>query len=135
MKQPHRDDQAQTMLDALIDEITVDDHADDEKLWAFRQAFEDHLVVTCDAFVIGEPVSVIAFEYDGNERRGLTARCRRASGAEHLVMPISVAWMRMRTSATSSSTKRPPTPFVTMRWDGDPLDLAPRRCVESLDER
>lgn len=90
MKQPHRDDQAQTMLDALIDEITVDAHADDEKLWAFRQAFEDHIVVPCDAFVIGEPVSVIAFEYDGNERRGLTARCRRANGAEHLVAACDV---------------------------------------------
>lgn len=33
-----------------------------------------------DAVVIGEPVSVVGFDYDGNERRGLTARCRRANG-------------------------------------------------------
>jgi hypothetical protein len=37
----HRDDQGPAMLDALIDAITVDANSDDEKLWAFRQAFED----------------------------------------------------------------------------------------------
>jgi tetratricopeptide (TPR) repeat protein len=83
-------DQALTMLDALIEEITVDAHGDDEKLWAFRQAFEDHIVVPCDAFVIGEPVSLIEFDYDGNERRGLTARCRLAGGAEHVVAACDV---------------------------------------------
>src|SRR6202023_3153828 len=77
-------------LDALIEVITVDAHGDDEKFWAFRQAFEDHIVVPCDAFVIGEPVSAIAFDYDGNERRGLTARCRRADGAEHVVAACDV---------------------------------------------
>jgi hypothetical protein len=30
-----------TALDELIEEITVDAYGDDEKLWAFRQAFED----------------------------------------------------------------------------------------------
>jgi hypothetical protein len=74
----HRDDQGPAMLDALIDAITVDANSDDERLWAFRQAFEDTIVVPCDAFVIGEPVSVRAFDYDGNERRGLTATCCRA---------------------------------------------------------
>ena len=45
MKQRHRDEQAPATLDALIEAITVDAHGDDEKLWAFRQAFEDHIVV------------------------------------------------------------------------------------------
>jgi hypothetical protein len=52
---------------------------------AFRQAFEDDVPIAADAFVIGEPVSVIAIDYDGNERRGLTARCRREDGSEHVV--------------------------------------------------
>src|SRR5580692_5676743 len=90
MKQRHRDDQAPATLDALIETITVDARGDDEKFWAFRQAFEDHIVVPCDAFVIGEPVLAIAFDYDGNERRGLTARCRRADGAEHVVAACDV---------------------------------------------
>jgi hypothetical protein len=84
------DDRDLAALDALVDEITVDAHGDDEQFWAFRQAFDDNVVLPVDAFVIGEPISVIAFEYDGNERRGLTARCRRADGAEHVVAACDV---------------------------------------------
>jgi hypothetical protein len=54
------------------------------------RTFEDHVVVPCDAHVIGEPVSVIEFDYDGNERRGLTARCRREDGSEHVVAASEV---------------------------------------------
>ena len=45
-------------LDEMIEEITVDAYGDDEKLWAFRQAFEDNVELPADGFVIGEPVSV-----------------------------------------------------------------------------
>lgn len=74
-----------TTLDKMIEEITVDAYGDDEKLWAFHQAFEDHVELPADGFVIGEPVSVIAVDYDGNERRGLTAGCRREDGSEHVI--------------------------------------------------
>ena len=33
---------------------------------------------------------MVEFDYDGNERRGLTARCRRADGSEHLVAASDV---------------------------------------------
>lgn len=72
-------------LDEMIEEISVDAYGDDEKFWAFRQAFEDNVDLPADGFVIGEPVSVIESDYDGNERRGLTARCRREDGSEHVV--------------------------------------------------
>lgn len=72
-------------LDRLIEEITVDAYGDDEQLWAFRQAFEDEVSLPADGFVIGEPVVVVKIDYDGNERRGLTATCRRADGSEHVV--------------------------------------------------
>lgn len=72
-------------LDEMIAEITVDAYGDDEQLWAFRQVFEDDVTLPADGFVIGEPVSVIAVDYDGNERRGLTARCRREDGSEYLI--------------------------------------------------
>jgi hypothetical protein len=85
-----RDEKNLAGLDELIEEITVDAYGDDEKLWAFRQAFEDHVTVPCDGFVIGEPVSLIEFDYDGNERRGLTARCRREDGSEHVVAASDV---------------------------------------------
>ena len=72
-------------LDRLIEEITIDAYGDDEQLWAFRQAFEDDVALPADGFVIGEPVSVIAVDYDGNERRGLTARCRCEDESEYVI--------------------------------------------------
>ena len=81
-------------LASRVDEILVDAHGDDEQLWAFRQALEDNVPVPSDAIVIGEPVSVTAFDYDGNARRGLTARCRRADGSEHVVAAADVVFPR-----------------------------------------
>ena len=72
-------------LDAILEEILIDAYGEDEQLWAFRQAFEDEVALPTDASVIGEPVSVIEIDYDGNERRGLTARCRREDGSEYTV--------------------------------------------------
>jgi len=77
-------------LDKMIEEITVDAYGDDEQLWAFRQAFEDNVDLPADGFVIGEPVLVIEVDYDGNERRGLTARCRREDGSEYVVALFDV---------------------------------------------
>jgi hypothetical protein len=79
-------------LDELIEEITVDAYGDDEKLWAFLQVFEDEISLPADGFVIGEPVSVVKIDYDGNERRGLTARCRREDGSEHVVAASDVVF-------------------------------------------
>jgi len=79
-----------TDLDRLIEEITVDAYGEEEQLWAFRQAFEDKVDVPCEGSVIGEPVTVIGFDYDGNERRGLTAKCRRQDGAEYVVAAADV---------------------------------------------
>ena len=80
-----------TKLDALIYEIIVDANGEDEQLWAFRQAFEDAFSLPADGFVIGEPVAVLAFDYDGNKRRGLIARCRRED-----VLVESDGWAQAR---------------------------------------
>jgi hypothetical protein len=74
-----------TGLDALIDEIIVDAYGEDEQLEAFRQALEDAVPLPVDGVVTGVPVTVISFDYDGNERRGLTARCRRENGSKYVV--------------------------------------------------
>jgi len=79
-------------LDELIKEITVDAYGNDEKQWAFRQAFEDHVTLPADGFVIGEPVSIVEIDYDGNERRGLTATCRREDDSEHVVATSDVVF-------------------------------------------
>lgn len=72
-------------IDELLEEILVDAFGDDEQLRAFRQAFSDRVALPMDAHVVGEPLSLLAVDYDGNTRRGLTARCRRDDGSEHLV--------------------------------------------------
>jgi hypothetical protein len=71
-------------LNDLVEQIVIDAYGDDEQLWAFRQTFEDEVVLPTDARVVGQPVTVLKIDYDGNERRGLTAKCRK-DGAEHLV--------------------------------------------------
>lgn len=82
----------ETELERLIEEITVDAYGEDEQLWAFRQVFEDEVALPADAFVIGEPVSVTEIDYGGNPRRGLTARCRREGGAEHVIAASEVVF-------------------------------------------
>lgn len=71
-------------LDALIQEIITGVHGDDAQLRAFAQAFTHNVSLPADAFVIGEPVSVVQIDYDGNPRRGLTATCRRDDGSHHV---------------------------------------------------
>ena len=78
--------------EALLDEILTDAYGDDEQLWAIRQAFENDVEVPTDAFVIGEPVELVAIDYDGNTRRGLTATCRRQGGGEHVVAACEVVF-------------------------------------------
>jgi len=90
MKKGDRAGAETAYLEELIKEITVDANGEDEQLWAFRQAFDDEVPVPCEATVIGEPVQVMKFDYDGNERRGLTATCRRADGTKHIVAAFEV---------------------------------------------
>jgi tetratricopeptide (TPR) repeat protein len=90
MKNIKGDSQGMADLDKLIEDITLDAYGDDEKFSAFLQAFEDSIFVPCDGFVIAEPVLIVTFDYDGNERRGLTARCRREDGSEHVVAAADV---------------------------------------------
>ena len=77
---PHTDE---TRL--LLDEILTDAYGEDEQLWALRQAFEDGVAWPSDAFVIGEPVTILDVDYDGNVRRGLVANCRRGDSEEYSV--------------------------------------------------
>lgn len=131
MKETNRDSEL-AYLDELIDEITTDANGEDEQLWAFRQSFEDDVAVPCDANVIGEPVRVLKFDYDGNERRGLTAACRRADGTKHVVaasdvvIPLSAQggrylaayrkWMGLDPfprGARSAARRKPAAPALT----------------------
>jgi len=92
MGRESRSDKEFAALDELIEEITVDAYGDDEQLWAFRQAFQDDVTLPADGFVISEPVSVVEIDYDGNERRGLTAKCLREGGSKHVVAASDVVF-------------------------------------------
>ncbi len=85
MARKRQDESTDSGIDTLLDEILVDADGDDEQLWAFRELIENNVDLPADAFVIGESVSVVAIDYDGNPRRGLTASCNRADGSRHLV--------------------------------------------------
>ena len=83
MRKPQRPDPAS--LDEIIDELTAEAASDDERIWNFQQALREHIWLPCDGSVIGEPITVIEFLYDGNQRRAVTARCRRVDGREYEV--------------------------------------------------
>ena len=100
-------------LDELIAEVLTDAYGEQEQLWAFRQAIEDEVVLPTDSFVIGNLVSLLEIDYDGNALRGLTARCRRDDGSEHIVAAADVA------------ARRDPSPVSTWKRTADGSVLIP----------
>jgi hypothetical protein len=64
-------------LDDLIDEILVDAYGESEQSTAFEQAFEESARFPFPASIVGVSVYVVRIEFDGDERHGLTAHCRR----------------------------------------------------------
>jgi len=113
------DGQEPADLDRMIEEITAGARTGDEQFRAFRQALDDAGFLPSDGFVIGEPVSILAFDYDGNERRGLTARCRRDDGSEHVVAATEVVLPPRSSGARCLAVYR--------KWLG--LDPFPREAV------
>jgi hypothetical protein len=115
-------------LDDLIEQITVDACGDAEQLRAFRQAFEDEIPSPCSAFVIGEPVTVLQFDFDGNERRGLIAKCRREDGSRYTVSAADVMFPDAEKGALYTSAYR--------KWLGlAPHPKAPKpRTVKARNE-
>jgi hypothetical protein len=59
-------------IDELVDQIAVDAYGD-EGYWSFLQAFDDHLSFPLAATVLGIPALVTKMDFDGDERRGITA--------------------------------------------------------------
>jgi hypothetical protein len=87
-------------LAKLIDEITVDAYDTDEQLSGFLQVFQDEVTVPASATVLGMAIEVAGFDMEGDERRGLVARCRHRGAAGTIALadvhfePDSVAgWL------------------------------------------
>ena len=74
--EPSWDDLDEIDLDELIEHITIDAYGD-EGYWSFLPAFEDHVQYPVTASVVGTEVTVIEIDFDGDERRGLTAIVER----------------------------------------------------------
>jgi hypothetical protein len=107
-------------LDDLIDGIVVDAYNDDEQLTAFDTVIGDEVALPADASVVGEPMTVIKIDYDGNERRGLTARCRREDGSEYTVAACDLVFPEGSKGSDYIAAYR--------RWLGiDPYPKVPRR--------
>lgn len=78
-------------LAELAAEITTGAKGNDEQLRAFLRALEENMGLPCEATVAGSPVRVVKFDYDGNQRRGLTAMCRGADGAAYALAACDIA--------------------------------------------
>ena len=66
-----------------LEEMVVDANDDDEQLSAMQNAISEALDLPVDAFVLGDPVSLVEVAYDSNARRGLVARVKRVDGSQH----------------------------------------------------
>lgn len=76
-------------IDELIEEVIVDAYGDYEQLSSFCQAFEDDVRFPFCGQVVGADVDVVAVGFDGGDRRGLLAECRRA-GEPYIVSLLDV---------------------------------------------
>ncbi|HEY3352159.1 MAG TPA: cytoplasmic protein [Polyangia bacterium] len=61
----------------LLAQLTRDARGDDDALRALAGAIAREVKLPADAFVMGEPVEVLAIAYEGTARAGLQATCRR----------------------------------------------------------
>ena len=62
------------------------------------EVMEDEVILPADASVIGEAVTVSSIDYE-NERRGLTARCRREDGSAYMVAACDLVFQESSKAA------------------------------------
>ena len=64
-------------IEDLLEEILVDAFGEDEQLSSFERAFNTSVRFPFPARVVGVAVKVTGVVYEGHQRRGLVALCRR----------------------------------------------------------
>lgn len=115
-------------VDFLLDQILANAQGDDAQLRALHRGISDGLALPADVHVMGEPVSLIAVDYDGNPRRGLVACCRREDGSEHRV---AFADVQLRTEAAGYSWL-----FAYCKWLGiTPVTSGPAEAARTRPRR
>ena len=80
-------------VDAFLDDLLVDADNEEMQLTAIEQEMSDAVqsVAEVEVYVLGELMSLVGVNFDGNVRRGLTARCRRDDGREYRISLLDVA--------------------------------------------
>jgi hypothetical protein len=71
----------------LIEEITVDGYDTGEQLTGFLTVFQDEVETPCQALLLDVEVEIVGFDLEGDERRGLVARCRRPGSVGVVSLP------------------------------------------------
>lgn len=130
----------------LLANILSEAKDEDGRFRAFLDALNRGVRLPSAASVVGEPVEVLAFRYDGNPRRGITARCRRKDGKYNLsladvrfpegsdaaapCLPAYRAWLGLGSETAPATAKKPkaaPGDFEP----GSPVDLVVLAIRES----
>ncbi len=93
-------------LDELIEEILTDANGVGEQLWAFLNAFAANIPARSRATLIGKPVFILKFDFDGNERRGLTAKIRDEDGTTYIVAAADLAIQGSKTAVDTLAAYR-----------------------------
>src|SRR6266511_1035347 len=116
---------------------------DDSQLERLAEAARAELVLPVDAFMIGEPVKVMAIEYDGNVRRGLSAVVRRGEERYHVNLGDVVfipgiegskfsvvyrTWLGLETGGSKPARVHPHKAEAGDPHLGDPIDLIVLAC-------
>ncbi len=106
-----------TELDGMVERILAGARGDDQQQRAFLRAFEDHVILPADGYVIGVPVSVTSIDCSGSVRRGLTAAVRLEDGPAYEVSVCDVSFPEGSPGARHVAAYR--------RWTGiDPRPAA-----------
>lgn len=72
-------------LHELIETVTVDAYEAEEQLTAFPTVFAEEVTLPCAARILDIDVEVVGFDVEGDDRRGVVARCRRGGGPPGVV--------------------------------------------------
>ena len=111
----------------LLADIIVDAINEDEQLWAFSQWFEERFADPLHGFMLGEPIVVSDIHYNGNRRRGLTARCQKLNGETYEVGLADVELVDGSAAAQSLAAYR--------KWLGLDSNRHPGEIRRALRER
>lgn len=130
--------EGERLVAQILAEILGEISDDDGQLRALHRALQAAVTFPLDVHVMGDPLVLVAVEYDGNARRGLVARCRCEDGSEHRIgladveMPARTpgaqhvaayrAWLGIGSDARASV--RTPRSHRQHKASDDDLDLS-----------